>query len=68
MYQSLQYSRVTQFYTYIYIYIYIFKYLSQEIGCSCSLCYTVGPCWLSILNVVCVCVCVCVYVCVLVMS
>ena len=55
--RSLLYSRVTQFYTYIRSFLNIlFHYgLSQEIGYS-SLCYTVRPCCLSILNVI-----VCIY-------
>ena len=51
--QSLLYSRVTQFYTYIHSFFNILFYygLSWEIGYS-SLCSTVGPCCLSILNVI----------------
>ena len=41
---------------YTYFFHMIFHYgLSEDIECS-SLCYTVGPCWLSIL---CIVVCVC---------
>ena len=49
---SLLYSKVTQFYTYRHSFFNIlFHYgLSQEIGYS-SLCYTVGPCCLSILYI-----------------
>ena len=55
--QSLLYSTVTQFYTYIHSFFNIlFHYgLSQEIGYS-SLCCTVRPCCLSILNII-----VCIY-------
>ena len=54
---SLLYSRVTQLCTYIHSFLNIFFHygLSQEIGCS-YLWYTVGPCCLSILNVI-----VCIY-------
>ena len=53
LYQFLLYSKVTQLYIYIYI---IFHHgLSREIG-YCSQCYAVGPCRLSILNVI-----VCIY-------
>ena len=54
MCQFLSYSKVIQLHIYIYIYIYIlfhilFNYgLLQDIEYS-SLCYTVGPCCLSIL-------------------
>ena len=49
---SLLYSRVTQLYTYIYIFNIPFHYdLSQETEYS-SLCYTVEPCSVSILNVI----------------
>ena len=50
---SLLYSRVTQLYTYIYSFFNIpFHYdLSQETEYS-SLCYTVEPCSVSILNVI----------------
>ena len=52
-FQSLLYSKVTQFYTDIrYFFNILFHYgLPQEIGYS-SLCYTVGPWCLSILNVI----------------
>ena len=55
----LLYSRVTQFYTYIYVLFNILFHsgLSQDIKYT-SLCYTVGPCWLSILCIV-VCICRC---------
>ena len=39
---------------YIYIYIYIYMFL-QNIE-YCSLCYMIGPCWLSIFYIV-VCIC-----------
>lgn len=43
--QSLQYSKVTEFYTYMIFFNILFHY-----GYS-SLCCTGGPCYLSILNV-----------------
>ena len=52
------YSRVIQLYIYMYIFFFqiLFPYrLLQNIEYS-SLCYTVGPCWLSILYIV-VCIC-----------
>ena len=55
--QSLLYSKVTQIYTYIHSFFIFFFHngLSQGIEYS-SLCYTLGPCCLPILNVV-----VCIY-------
>ena len=55
--QSSLYSKVPQIHTYIFFFKNIlFQYVSfQEIKYS-SLCYTVGPCCLSILNVI-----VCIY-------
>ena len=55
--QSLLFSKVTQFYTYIHSFfnIHLHYGLSQETGYS-SLCYTLGPCCSSILNVI-----VCIY-------
>ena len=48
--------KVTQLYTYILSFLYAFHNgLSQDIECS-SLCYTVGPCCLSVLYIV-VCIC-----------
>ena len=53
-YQSLLYSKVTQLYTSIHSFLLnILSYygLSRDIGFS-SLCYTVGSCCLSILNII----------------
>ena len=54
--QSLLYSKVTRLYTYTFFFYVLFHYgLSQDIVYS-SLCYTLGPCCFSILNVI-----VCIY-------
>ena len=53
--QSLLYSKMTQFYIYIHSLIFFPLWLIENIGYS-SLCYTIGPCCLSILNVI-----ICIY-------
>ena len=53
LWQSLLYSKVTQLYTYRHSFFNILFHcgLSQDIEYS-SLCYTVGPCCLSILYII----------------
>ena len=54
--QSLLYGKVTQLYTETFFFNILFHYgLSQGIGYTFP-CYTVGPCCLSVLNVI-----VCIY-------
>ena len=49
---GVQQSDSVQLYIYLYPYLYLYLYrLLQNIEYS-SLCYTVGPCWLSILYIV----------------
>ena len=56
LYQIQVYSKVIQLYKHIYFFQIIFPYsLLQNVEYS-FLCYTVGPCWLSIL---CIVVCIC---------
>ena len=48
---------VIHIYIYIYIYTYMYIYILFPYGLlqnieHCCLCYTVGPCWLSILYIV----------------
>jgi len=62
LYNNMTQSHIHIYILYIYIHIYAFFFNiifhhghSHETG-YCSLCYTVGPCCLSILNVI-ICIC-----------